>query len=142
MSIARQMACQCLCNSCTGAPIPEFRGAGIGELPLDQGLGRGKDGGGVVPQEAVGSLGNGNRTLRVGSQCKARNTERRGFLLDSAAVRDEKSRPVHEAEEIQVSQGLREMDYWRACEPGTFHALARARMSGKDHGDPLRELAQ
>src|SRR5690242_18140651 len=105
MSIGPQVACQHTCNSCTRAAIPEFRAVGLGELPFDQGLGGRQNGGGVIPEEPVGALGDGDGTLGVGPQCKTWNAEGGGLLLDPPAVGDEKARLIHETEEIEIAEG-------------------------------------
>src|SRR2546430_9871217 len=110
MSIHPQVACQSLSNSYTRIPVPEFRTSRFRELPFDQGLGRGKNGGGVLAQETVGPLRNRNGALRVGSQCKTGNSKRGRLLLNPAAVRDEQARLIHETQEVEIPQGIHDVD--------------------------------
>src|SRR6267378_3807113 len=98
MSIDAQVACQDPCNSCTRETVPEFRASRLRKLAFDEWLGSGQDGRGIVSEESVRSLGDGNRTLRVWPQCKPGNAQRGRFLLDAPAVGHQKARLVHERE--------------------------------------------
>src|SRR5207245_4646563 len=73
---------------------------------------------------------------------KTWNAEGRRLLLDPPAVGDDEPGSIHEAEKIEIAQGLRETKARLGLDPGAVHPFARPRVHGEEDRDPLGEIAQ
>src|SRR3990172_502946 len=89
-----------------GTAVPEGRTAvrpgGVGQSAK----GLFEDAAGVAADDAVGPMGDGDRTLRRVSEGEAGDPEDRRLLLDAAGVRQNQLGATHESDEVEIAEGV------------------------------------
>ncbi len=99
------------CSRCGGQPgHPKARGARPWATPLGGAAPVRVDRLGVSSDDPVGPAAHRDPALGVRPEGEARDSERRGLVLDAARVGQHAARIGHEPHEVQIGQGSREAE--------------------------------
>ena len=116
-----------------GVSIPIARDAAFFGFAGEDGPGSGKNFRGVLADELVGALGDGDGALGIFAHGEAGDAEGGGFFLDAAGIGEHQAGAAHETEKIEIAERGHETDAIEGVGGHGAHAFLGARMDGKDY---------
>lgn len=118
-------------------PVPEWGGSAFLAVSSKDLLRSRHDFGGVSSYEYICALGDSDWALGVLTQGQARDSEGRGFFLDTPGVGQSQRSFAEQAEKIEISQRRNEAELRVVLDPALGEPLLSARMYGEHYGHLL-----